>query len=187
MIISRRTKYNPCTACLSENSESWLSRLSLFSNYIEMYSCLNLLVEAQGGGVLAEGLGISHLDELSLYLEASLCQLIGDGGSIYGTIEVAVGINLGSDGECSQRIDFLSQLEGIVLNLFELVSLLTKILSEHLLCRFRSDDSLTGGDKIVTAIAVLNGHDIVLVTETLYVFLLNNFNNALRLKGYFIK
>ena len=82
MIISRRTKYNPCTACLSENSESWLSRLSLFSNYIEMYSCLNLLVEAQGGGVLAEGLGISHLDELSLYLEASLCQLIGDGGSI---------------------------------------------------------------------------------------------------------
>lgn len=63
------------------------------------------------------------------------------------------------------------------------MSALTLVLGEYFECRFGGDNSLTGGNEVVAAVAVLYFNDVVLIAEARNVFFENNLHNISFGKG----
>ena len=110
-----------------------------------------------------------------------------EGIKIATKVSATGGAYLGSDLDTLYSVDLFSQCDSVVLDLFELVSLLLERLCKFLFGRSRSEDSLTGGNEEVAAVAVFHGDDFVLETETLHVFFENEFHVYTSSFNYFIK
>ena len=126
-------------------------------------------------------------DGLAVNLEALLSEFVSDVLATHRAIDSTVCAHLGSDNDGLDCTNLLGKCESVVLNLLKLVGALLELLSEALLGRSRSDDSLAHGDKVVTAVTILYGHDVVLVAETVNIFFQNEFHILFLGFNYFIK
>ena len=134
-------------------------------------------MQTNGSLVLTDGLHVLDGDELAVDVEAELAELVGDHHAVHAAIDGALRAHLGGDGQShtSQTVGYgLS----VVLNLLELLGLLLQLFSEHLLGTLGSDNTLTGRNKIIAAIARLHIYDVVLVTQADHIFFQNDFHSA---------
>ena len=147
----------------------------------------NFLVELNGSHVFAGSLHVLDGDDSAVDVEAELLKLVGNLQVVHAAVDDTVAACLCADSQ-RDSVQLLSQSFGFSLDLGELDSLLLKLLGEHLLGTLAGDDALALRNQIVAAVAGLNIHNIVLVTETDYIFFINRtgeefvFNNV---SGYF--
>ena len=113
--------------------------------------------------------GVFDDDRLAVDVEALLCEFLGylDVGN--GAEDGAGGAYLGGDGEC-HAVDLGCEFLGVLLDLGQLVGALFELFGQDFLGRGGSDDGFSLGDEVVAAVSVLDGDDVVLITEVGYVF-----------------
>ena len=114
---------------------------------------------------VAHLLDVVHGDELAVHLNALLGEFGSNGSCIHRAIELAGGTHLSLNLK-SNIFKGLATLFGGSLEGSQLVGLLLQVLSKHFLVACRGDDSLALGDEIVTTVAALDIHNIVLVSKT---------------------
>ena len=161
--------------------------LSFFGNNLESNLSSYILVKFHGSFVSANFLNILEDDALTIHFDTELSEFFGDVEVRNRTIDGTGGAHLGSDLDTLYCVDLFSQCDSVVLDLFELVSLLLERLCKILFCRSRSEESLTRGKEEIAAVAVFHGDDFVLETETLHVFFENEFHVYTSSFNYFIK
>ena len=130
-----------------------------------------------GSCVFADFLNAFNVYTLAVDVETLLSESLYYSSSAYRTVSYTSCRNLSFDYQL-YTIESLSLLLSLSLEGSQLVSLLLKVLSEHLLGAGRSDNTLACGDKIVTTVTTLNVHDIVLVSKTDDIFFQNNLHCA---------
>ena len=130
-------------------------------------------------------LGIAHGDNLAVDLDTTLVQFLSHHIGVDRTVGNTCGTHLHGDFE-HQVFQLVGTFLRSSLLCLNLVSLLAQVLSEHLLGRRRSDDSLSLRDEIVTSVAGLHVHDFVFVTQTDDVFFQYKFHISSSFY-YFIK
>ena len=119
--------------------------LSFFGNNLESNLSGYILVKFHGSFVSSNFLDILEDDALTIHFDTELSKFFGDVEVRNRTIDGTGGAHLGSDLDTLYSVDLFSQCDSVVLDLFELVSLLLERLCKFLLGRSRCEDSLTGG------------------------------------------
>ncbi len=135
-----------------------------FADNLELHFLSHFLVEADCGGVNTDLLyRVLDLDELAVHNVAEFFKGISHLGCAYRTEHSAGGAGLGGNSEfyaLDSRGCSLSLLE----NLGDLVGTLSLILCKTLESGVRCDDGKTLRNEVITAIAALNLHYIILIT-----------------------
>ena len=132
--------------------------LSLFSlsHHLERNLNLHFLVQLHISYIVANFLNSTlDGDDLTIDLDAQLSQLVCYLHSTNRT-EDGTGVAHLSSNLQTHVLQLLSLSQSLVLDLLQLVSTLSQVFSQLLLCRRRSDDSLASRDEVVTAITVLH-------------------------------
>ena len=140
----------------------------LLSYNSELDSSLNLAVKLCNSLELTKCLNRVYSDVLAVYLDALLLKCSSKVSSCYSTKDLLL-LCLSSDSEV-KVVDCLSQSLCVSKDLSVLVSALTKVLSEYLLCRSSSSLSEALRNQVVVGIAGANVNDVVCVAQVLYVF-----------------
>ena len=129
---------------------------------------------------------VLHDDNLAINVEAKLLELVGNLEAVHRTVNRTGGADLHGDLYRLDLAQLLSKSQGLVLDFLELVCALLQLLGEHLAGGGRSDNGLSGRNKVVAAITGFDVDDIVLIAQANDVFFQNNFH-TLFLLYYFIK
>ena len=95
----------------------------------------NLLVEVNSCLVLTNLLGILHSDDLTIYLDTLLCELLSYSSGVNRTIKLTCCAHLSGNSK-NYVIESLTLLNSLSLDSLELVSLLLQILSQLLFSRY---------------------------------------------------
>lgn len=142
-----------------------------FGNDFERNLYTYFLVELYSAGVLSEGLyGVFYNDNLAVNVVSELSEGFGNLESAYRAVDGVVGTGLGCDGEELYALESCGSSFGVGLDLSELVGALALVLGENLEGALSGDDSLSLGDEVIAAVAVLYFYDIILVSKVSDVF-----------------
>ena len=127
-------------------------------------------MEVNGSLEVTDLASLTHGDDLAVDLNAELSELFSNLSSTDRAVEVTGSGNLSGDDKLN-ILQSLSTLLSLSLQSGELSRLLLEVLGELLAGTCRCDDTLACRDQIVTAVAVLNLYDIVLVSKSDNIFL----------------
>ena len=157
-------------------------------HYLEGELDNNIAVQLDAGGVLAKFFDGSDVDELALNLDACGSESFGELDGVHRAVDYTGLAGVGGDDEVLKSLDLGGDSLGCGFDLSKLVGLLTLVLGQDLEGRRSGDNSLSGGDKVVAAVAGLYFNDVVLVSKALYVFYQNKFHCCISVfRGLFHK